>query len=259
MAGSLSDMSERKAAEEQLRQSQKMEALGSLAGGIAHEFNNQLVPIVALTDLALEDLPEDSDVRGHLEQVIAAAERSQDLIEQILGYSRKRPSRPAPVDLSEVVASSLDLLRSALPPNVTVQAELGVDAGTVLADWTQVQSVILNLGTNASHAIGNGEGSIAFSITRLALGDDPATAALGLSPGSYVELAVEDSGEGMDRETMDRIFDPFFTTKPEGLGTGMGLAIVSRIVAGMGGAITVESQKGRGSTFRVLLPRLEDG
>ena len=139
-----------------------------------------------------------------------------------------------------------------------VQAELGTDVGAVLADWTQIQSIVLNLGTNASHAIGHDQGSIAFSIGRMALEDGPAAAALGLAPGSYLELSVEDSGAGMDRETMDRVFDPFFTTKPEGLGTGMGLAIVSGIIAGLRGAITVESRTGRGTTFRVVLPRLDD-
>lgn len=258
MAGSLTDMSERKAAEEQLRQSQKMEALGSLAGGIAHEFNNQLVPIMALTELALEELPDGSPVRGQLEQVIAAAERSQGLIEQILTYSRKSPPRPMPIVLREVVASSLELLQSALPPNVTVQADLMIGTDTVLADWTQIQSIILNLGTNASHAIGRDSGSIVFSAERVALEDDPTTGALGLAPGDHLVLSVEDTGQGMNRETMDRVFDPFFTTKPEGLGTGMGLAIVSGIVAGMGGAITVESLKGRGTTFRVVLPRHVD-
>ncbi len=198
-------------------------------------------------------------MRGHLQQVIAAAERSQGLIEQILAYSRKRPPRPMPIVLREVVASSLDLLQSALPPNVTVQAELGDAAGNVLADWTQIQSIVLNLGTNASHAIGRKKGSIAFSMRRLELEYEQAATALGLTAGTYLELSVEDSGQGMDNETMDRIFDPFFTTKPEGLGTGMGLAIVSGIIAGMGGAITVESRKGRGTRFRVLLPRLEDG
>ena len=257
MVGSITDQTERRAAEERLRTSEKMEALGSLASGVAHEFNNQLVPIVALTELVMETLPEGSDARAHLQQVVEAAEGSQEIIDQILAFSRSRPAHAEPVVLKDVIGSALRLLRSALPPNIKLEVGLGEHADIVSADRTQIQSVILNLGTNASHAIGLEEGTIFVTLKRRRLTDDPAGTALGLLPGDYLEMSVMDTGGGMDGATMERIFDPFFTTKPEGEGTGMGLAIVSRIVAGMGGAITAESEIGHGTTFRILLPRLD--
>ena len=258
MSGSITDQTERRAAEERLRTSEKMEALGSLASGVAHEFNNQLVPIVALTELVMETLPESSDARANLEQVLEAAEGSQEIIDQILAFSRSRPAHVEPVVLKDMIGSALRLLRSALPPNIKLEVGLGEHGDMVSADRTQIQSVILNLCTNASHAIGLEQGTIFVTLKRRRLTDDPAGTALGLPPGDYLELFVVDTGGGMDGPTMERIFDPFFTTKPEGEGTGMGLAIVSRIIAGMGGAITVESEVGHGTTFRILLPRLDD-
>lgn len=258
MAGSVTDETVRRAAEERARRSERMEALGELAGGVAHEFNNRLVPIVSYTDMVLETLPQGSEDRERLEQVLAAAEASQDLIRQILAFSRDRPTQPEAINLQDAVVAALDLLRPTLSSNIRVEARLDDPDGTVMADRTQIQTIVLNLCANASYAIGSAEGRITVGLQRRELASEAESAALGLEPGAYVELTVEDTGSGLDRETMDRIFDPFFTTKPEGDGTGMGLAIVNGIVVGMGGAISVASLPGQGTTFRIVLPRIEE-
>lgn len=256
MAGSVTDETGRRIAEERLRRSERMEALGSLAGGIAHEFNNRLVPMVAYTELVRDELPDGSDARKQLDQVLEAAEASQDLIEQILTFGRERPARRESIVVQDAIESALALLRPTLPACVELTARLSGGAGVVLADSTQIQTVVLNLCSNAAQAIGPDGGRIAVTLDRRMVNSDAEGAALGVPPGDYVELAVADTGPGLGRETMDRIFDPFFTTKPEGEGTGLGLAIVSGIVVDMGGAIAVESQLERGATFRVILPRL---
>ena len=259
MAGSVTDETVRRAAEERARRSERMEALGELAGGVAHEFNNRLVPIVSYTELVLETLPEGSEDRDRLEQVLVAAEASQDLIRQILTFSRDRPTKTEPINLQEAVEAAIDLLRPTLSSNIRVEARLDDPAGTVMADRTQIQTIVLNLCANASYAIGSEDGRITVGLRRRELDGEAESAALGLQPGTYVELTIEDTGAGLDRETMERIFDPFFTTKPEGEGTGMGLAIVNGIVVEMGGAISVASQPGRGTGFGIVLPRLGDG
>jgi signal transduction histidine kinase len=224
--------------ERQLQQSLKMEALGTLAGGIAHDLNNALVPVLGLTECVLENLPAGSRDRADLEVVVGGAARARDLVRQILAFSRKEaPTRHA-VDVGRIVSSTWDLLRRALPPGIRVECSATLGA-IVMADPSQLQQVIVNLVTNAAQAIGDCPGAIVISVARI---------------GDEALLSVADTGNGMDEATRARIFEPFFTTKPVGEGTGLGLAVVHGIVTGHGGRIDVRSSSNAGTVFEVALP-----
>jgi PAS domain S-box-containing protein len=248
---------ERARLEAQLRQAQKMETVGTLAGGIAHDFNNILTPIAGYVDLVMADLDEESEARHDLERVREATGRAKDLVRQILAFSRKgeRQERSA-VDLAPVVREALKLLRATLPATIEIRQHID-GASPVLADATQIHQVLMNLCTNAYHAMRACGGRLAVELRGVALGADAPTIDPNLRPGQYVCLSVEDTGQGMDATTLERLFEPFFTTKPVGEGTGLGLSVVYGIVVAHGGAITVESEVGRGSTFRVFLPASE--
>jgi signal transduction histidine kinase len=227
--------------ERQLQQSLKMEALGTLAGGIAHDLNNALVPVLGLTECVLENLPAGSRERADLEVVVGGAARARDLVRQILAFSRKEaPTRHA-VDVGRIVSSTWDLLRRALPPAIRVECSATLGA-IVMADPSQLQQVIVNLVTNAAQAIGDCPGAIVISVARI---------------GDEALLSVADTGNGMDEATRARIFEPFFTTKPVGEGTGLGLAVVHGIVTGHGGRIDVRSNSDAGTVFEVALPLAE--
>lgn len=233
--------------EKQLRQSQKLEALGTLAGGIAHDFNNVLTPILGYTELAVDDLPSDSRVRESLSRVLAAAERARDLVKQILAFSRRAEQERQPLRLGDLVRETLRLVSATLPKTIEIRSRLDDDLGTVLADATQLHQVLLNLCTNAWHAMGDEGGVLEVNLDAV-----EGTAA---APGvSHARLTVRDTGCGMPPEVLERIFEPFFTTKAVGEGTGLGLAAVHGIVRSHGGSLTVESEPGRGSAFMVFLP-----
>jgi PAS domain S-box-containing protein len=249
------DVTERHRLEAQLRQAQKMEAVGTLAGGIAHDFNNILGAILGYTDLALDTIPPDSQTRRDLQQVLAASVRAKELVQHILTFSRRTEQERQPVQLHLLVKEVLSLLRAALPATITLRYTLDNRAGRVLADSTQIHQVLLNLCTNAAHAMRDTMGVLEVCLDACEITADMAAVSLPLKPGPYLRLTVRDTGHGMPPEVVEHIFEPFFTTKDAGEGTGLGLAVAHGIVASHGGAITVASTPEQGTTFEVYLPR----
>ena len=244
--------------ESQLRRAQRMEAIGTLAGGIAHDFNNTLASIITCTEMALEESPEGSTLRELLDVVFKSGLRGKNLVKQILTFSRlgEQERQAVPVDL--VVSECLKLLRATLMPTIEIRLHIDKNLGLVFADPTQVQQIIMNLCTNAVHAMrGKAHGEMDIWLDNADIDCFPATNLGNLSPGPYLSLTVRDNGHGIDEKTIDRIFDPFFTTKGQSEGTGLGLSVIHGIVSNHGGAITVESKPGQGSQFKVYLPRLD--
>jgi PAS domain S-box-containing protein len=236
------DVSERQLLEEQLRHAQKMESIGRLAGGVAHDFNNILTAIRGYAELLLLDLTDDAAARENAEEIARAAARAAGLTGQLLAFSRKQVLRPQRLDLNDVVSGMSQLLGRVLGEDVVLTTALAHDLRATLADPTQIEQVVLNLAVNARDAMPGGG--------RLVI----RTANVDLEEGPHVALVVADGGHGMDAETAARIFEPFFTTKEVGAGTGLGLATVHGIVAQSGGAVEVTSEPGVGTTFTVCLP-----
>ncbi|MEP6670482.1 MAG: PAS domain S-box protein [Chthoniobacter sp.] len=256
--GTLLDLTERKKIEAQLLQAHKMEAIGQLAGGIAHDFNNILTAITGNTKLALEDLPEDHPARDFLLEIGKAGARAVDLVRRILTFSRQQPQERKLMHLQPVVEEALKLLRASLPATMEIRTTFVPDASAVLADATQIHQVIMNLGANAGHAMGE-HGVLEVREAMVDVDADLARTSPELHPGRYVRLTVSDSGCGMDRATLARIFDPFFTTKAQGEGTGLGLSVVHGIMKANDGAITVYSEPGKGTAFHLYFPAAESG
>ncbi|MBP8130933.1 MAG: response regulator [Candidatus Hydrogenedentes bacterium] len=247
---------EKEKLETQLRQAEKMKAIGTLAGGIAHDFNNILSSILGFTEMTLVKSDPDFPYRRYLEEVFKAGNRAKELVRQILVFSRQSDEDRAPVNMYEVVDEAIALFGPTLPKTIELHVSLDRECGLVLADPVQIHQVVVNLLTNAEHAMREKGGVLTVSVESLRL-DGPATTPQGiLLPGSYVVLTVSDKGHGIPPEALNRIFEPFFTTKPVGEGTGMGLAIVHGIVTSMGGVITTESVCGHGAKFRVYLPQV---
>ncbi len=247
------DVSEQRRLAEQLRQSQKMEAVGQLAGGVAHDFNNLLTAILGYGHMLLGKLAPGDSRRRAVEQINAAADKAQALTGQLLAFSRKQHLELKTVDLNGVVAGLEEMLRRLLGEDIDLTTRLETQLGTIRADPSQLEQVILNLAINARDAMPTG-GTLALETTNAEVG--PAQAEkLDVEPGAYVQLAVSDSGQGMDAETKERIFEPFFTTKEIGEGTGLGLATVYGIVKQSDGFLSVQSEPGEGTTFIVHLPR----
>ncbi len=246
--------------QDQLSQNQKLEAIGTLAGGIAHDLKNILVPIAINTEQALMDVEEDHPVRGLLEEIIRAARMGTDLVKQIVTFSRQETQEKRPAAIEPVIGEAMAFLRSALPSTIYIDQQLAAGDAVVLADPTRIKQVMINLGTNAGHAMREKGGILEVRLTEEHVSEEEAS---GMSPdlhaGSYVRIMVRDTGEGMDEQTVQRIFEPFFTTKKPGEGTGMGLAIVHGIVKDHQGAVMVQSRPGKGSTFSVLLPAVKTG
>ncbi|RMF20203.1 MAG: response regulator, partial [Deltaproteobacteria bacterium] len=241
----------------QLRQSQKMESLGVLAGGIAHDFNNILGAIIGSTELAIGKVDPESRVHRNLERVLTGANRAKELVRQILAFSRQQSSEAQATDLGAVAEEAMTLARASIPTTIELVRDIEPNCPPVFADGTQLHQIIMNLCTNAYHAIGKGSGTITVGVHSEEFGEDCAEAGVP-KPGRYVHLSVTDTGCGMDEETKSKIFDPFFTTKGVGEGTGLGLSVVHGIVTKSGGAISVDSEPGKGTTFHIYLPVCEE-
>ena len=259
----LRDITERKLAdaerarlEQRLRQAAKMEAVGRLAGGIAHDFNNILGGILGYAEMLVEGTPEASPTRRYARNVLTAANRASDLVEQILSYSRSQRGKRVPVRLDPIVAETLELVRGSLPAGIHLETHMPDGALYVVGDPTQLHQIMMNLCTNGIHAMGH-SGTLRVTLDAVEVDADRVFAHTTLPPGSYARVRVEDSGSGMDSATLARLFEPFFTTKEVGKGTGLGLSLVYGIVTDSGGAIDVTSTVGKGSCFAIFLPRVE--
>ncbi|MFH1138845.1 MAG: PAS domain S-box protein [Pseudomonadota bacterium] len=244
---------ERRKLEDQLRQVKKMEAVGSLAGGVAHDFNNILGAIIGYAEMALAAQGEGRHTRRELLEILDACERARSLVLRILTFSRKTPLEPKPIDLNEVVRTTLALLEPTLPKMIEIESRLAPDLLAILADPNQIEQVVINLAANARDAMPEG-GKLRIETCNKTLDDDSIRSHPNLSPGEYVFLRMSDTGSGMDEETKEHIFEPFFSTKPMGQGTGLGLSIVYGILGAHGGAISCYSEPGRGTVFNILLP-----
>ena len=247
---------EKEKLQSQLRQSQKMESIGTLAGGIAHDFNNILGIILGNTELAIDDIPEWNPAKHNLEEVVKASLRAKDVIRQLLSFSRKSESTRKPIQIASVIKDSFHLIRSSLPMTIEIRCDIPDDNSTVLADPTQIHQVIINLCTNAAHAMEMDGGILEIRLRNLILDKGEALQYKDINPGSFVSISVSDTGHGISPEIKERIFDPYFTTKDIGKGTGMGLAMVHGIVKNHNGIISVYSEPGKGSTFKILLPTI---
>jgi nitrogen-specific signal transduction histidine kinase/ActR/RegA family two-component response regulator len=244
----------RKQAEASLRQSQKMEALGTLAGGIAHDFNNILTAILGNVTFAMDALPPDHAVQRRLATVERATLRAADLVRRILTFSRRQVTVPRVSDLAPIVEEAVQLLRSTLPAMIAIRCTAPPGLPPVSVETTQVHQVVMNLAGNALHAMRERGGTLEFRLETVTVGAGEAGRAPDLREGPYVRLSVSDTGGGMDQATLARVFDPFFTTKAPGEGTGLGLSVVHGIMKTHGGAITTASEPGLGTTFQLYFP-----
>ncbi|MCP4717165.1 MAG: response regulator [Deltaproteobacteria bacterium] len=242
----------------QLQQSQKMEAIGTLAGGIAHDFNNILGIIMGYTEISFESLAEGVPAKNNLKEVLTAASRAKDLINHILDFSRQSDPTIRPVSIKPVINETIKFLRSTLPTTIEINQHIQADPDTVMSDPTQIHQVMMNLCTNAKHAMTANGGVLNISLTEEDHAASETSFHADLRPGKYLKLAVSDNGCGMDPAVMEKIFNPFFTTKEQGQGTGLGLSAVHGIVKRCGGNITVESEPGKGTAFFVYLPLAEN-
>jgi len=242
--------------ENQLRQSQKMEAIGTLAGGIAHDFNNVLSIILGNAELALADMPSKDAAHLNLERILTASLRAREMIQQLLSFSRKEESGRKPLRLNSVITESLKLMRASLPTNISIKRDICSTECITIADATQIHQIMLNLCTNAAHAMESGGGVLTIRLDPVTL-DTAAAAETDLSPGNYARLVVTDTGHGIEKDIINRIFDPYFTTKETGKGTGMGLSVVHGIIKGIGGTIRAFSGPARFTEFHLYLPRVD--
>ncbi|WP_167527543.1 PAS domain-containing hybrid sensor histidine kinase/response regulator [Desulfosarcina alkanivorans] len=253
------DVTNVKIMENCILQSQKLEAIGTLAGGIAHDFNNILSAVIGYTEIALDDeMPLDAPARNSLENVLKAGLRAKDLVKQILAFSRQTQYEKKPISLGPIVQEVLKLIRASLPTNIEIR-QRGLGGGsTVFGDPIQIHQVLMNLCTNAGHAMRNSGGLLEVGLSRVEYSPSDITKPMDVKPGAYVELTVADSGPGMSPTVREQIFNPFFTTKAKEEGTGLGLSVAHGIVKEHDGAIRVDSQPGAGTTFSIFLPLLAD-
>ncbi len=238
----------------QLHQSQKMDALGTLAGGVAHDFNNKLAVIRGHAELALDEIPESSDAHNDLEKILTAAKRSKELVSQILDFSRQKESTRSEIDGTKTVRDAADLLRASLPSSITLNLNIPKSALWIHGNVTQLQQVVINLGSNAAYAMQDERGELTITATHERINTEKITATGAILEGEYFCIRVKDNGKGIPKEALLRIFDPFFTTKPPSEGTGLGLAVVHGIVRSHGGGIEVESELELGTLIAVYIP-----
>ncbi|MBU4130086.1 MAG: response regulator [Proteobacteria bacterium] len=249
ITGYLTALADKEKAQGQLLQAQRMETIGTLAGGIAHDFNNILYPIMGYAEMSIEDLPENHPIKENLKDILQGAKRARDLVKQILAFSNQRPTEQEILLLKPLVQEALKLLRSAIPSNIEIQQDLYDAPDHVLANPTEIHEVVMNLCTNAYHAMEKSGGILRLCLTKAVPNPD-----LNLPSGDYCCISVRDTGIGIPTEMEKNIFDPYFTTKETGKGTGLGLSVVHGIIKKYQGAITVESMPGKGSVFNVFLP-----
>ncbi len=252
-----SDITHELAVQKQLRLAQKIEAIGTLAGGIAHDFNNILFPILGYTEMLLEDVPEDSPFRDTLNKIHTSSLRAKDLAKQILTFSRQEKSEQKLIKIQAVIKEALKLIRATIPSTIEMKQDIEAGCGVIKADPTQIHQIVMNLSTNAYHAMEETGGVMKVNLKEIQLGEYD-TLTPDMVPGVYVCLTISDTGRGMDKELVQKIFDPFFTTKKKGKGTGMGLSVVHGIVNSMGGTIHVYSEPDRGTKFNIYFPVEQD-
>ncbi len=250
------DITEKNRLERHLRESHKMEAIGTLAGGIAHDFNNIIAGIIGFTEMVLEDIPEDNPAHRRLGYVLKGAHRGRDLVKQILAFSRRSEQEKKVVSLSQIIDEVVSLVRATLPATIEIKTTSSATSDLVLADPTQIHQVVINLCSNAAHAMSERGGVLEISLAVEIISPEHSPHQ-DLEPGSYVKLTVADNGDGMEPGILEHIFEPFFTTKPAGEGTGLGLAVVHGIVRNHNGVITASSEPGEGSSFTMYLPRIQ--
>jgi PAS domain S-box-containing protein len=250
------DITDRKQLEEQLQQSQKMEAIGTLAGGIAHDFNNILFPIFGYLEMVLVDLADNNPIKGKLERVYTGAKRARDLVQQILAFSRQSDHEHKPVKIQLHVIEALKLMKSSLPSTIEIRLDIDDTCGVIYADSVKIHQIVMNLCANAYHAMEETGGKLTVTLEEVNLEADDIKE-LPLTSGTYVCLKVADTGMGIEKPVLKRIFEPYFTTKEKGKGTGLGLSVIHGIVKSHGGHITVDSVPERGTAFKVFFPLME--
>ncbi len=249
------DVTDKRDIEKQFQHAQKMESIGTLAGGIAHEFNNILMLAMGRAELSMMDMPEGSRARKNLEIILKAGARARDLTGQILGFSRQTEQKQKPVKISMIIKESFKLLKAGLPDSIKIKQNINTNCGTILADPSLIHQLIINLCTNAYHSMREKGGILEVNLQNVNF--KSRNSLINLAPGPYLQLTVSDTGKGMDKDTMDHIFEPYFTTKAVGEGTGLGLSMVHKLIKNHGGAISVASEVGKGSTFQVYFPRIK--
>jgi PAS domain S-box-containing protein len=250
---------ENKNLQAQLQQAQKMEAIGTLAGGIAHDFNNILGAILGYAEMAQEDSPAGSVLRRDIDQIVKAGHRARELVKQILAFSRQGETEHIALQPAFIIQEAIKMLRSSLPSTITIKQNIDMDAGLILASPTQIHQIVMNLCTNAFHAMEKAGGTLAISLEKKTLDEKDIVDRPGLQSGDFVQLSIGDTGPGIAPELWSKIFDPYFTTKEVGKGTGMGLAIIHGIVKSYGGCVSFTSKTGKGAVFEVLLPVMAEG
>jgi signal transduction histidine kinase len=244
--------------ERQLQQVLKIQAIGTLAGGIAHDFNNILFPIVGYTELTMDEVPDDSVAHNNLEEVLKAAHRAKDLVQQILTFSRQSGQERKPVKVQLIIKEALQLLRASIPASIEIINKIDDNCHPVMGDATQIHQVIMNLCTNAYQAMQDKGGTLEVNLSEVYIGYEETAKKIGMQPGKHLQLLVRDEGCGMDAVVLGRIFEPYYTTKEQGKGTGLGLSVIHGIVKNHRGDISVTSSPGKGTTFKVYLPITED-
>ncbi len=243
----------------QLRQAQKMESIGTLAGGIAHDFNNILTIILGYAEMALDAQRSGEQVEADITQVLEAGNRAKELVRQILTFSRQTEHNVQPVQLQPILVEGLKMLRSSIPTTIDIRESIDAQCGEVLADPTQIHQVLMNLSTNAYHAMRDEGGTLEVELGQVELSANDFDSKKALAPGPYARIVISDTGVGMDSSTREKIFEPYFTTKAPGEGTGLGLSIVHGIIKSFKGEVTVYSEPGKGTTFHIYLPVVTSG
>ena len=244
--------------ERQLQQVMKLQAIGTLAGGIAHDFNNILFPIVGYTELTMDDIPEDSQARQNLEEILKATNRAKELVQQILTFSRQNGQERKPLKVQSLIKEAVKLLRATIPSSIEIECNVDEFCGLIKGDPTQIHQIIMNLCTNAYHAMQETGGKLEVSLKEIDISYEQSVERVGMKVGKHIELLVKDSGHGMNPQVIERIFEPYYTTKEQGKGTGLGLSVIHGIVKNHGGDITVSSQPGKGSSFKVYMPIIDE-